>query len=290
VPKGLVAGHAFVLEAIVDDYLIREGEIEFSKPIARAVLRDRRLSFGARGLFIFVWDLPAGWRPNIGHLSRMGPERKDAIRSRLRELQNVGAIRFEPIQSDDGKLRGTRWILVNPQKWARISPLKSSGSEPATEDRKIRESVGQTLGDPDAKGLQFHGSAIEAELPPQQQRQKGCTASAAVIKRLRIRASGIITWNVDDELLADSLEKEYSEELIKVAVAAIDNPLPGIVQAELLRQVKAKRAAAALNKIHQQSSSEFISEMGADPDAVQAGECFLRKTREAKARRRTHAS
>lgn len=150
VPKGLVAGHAFVLEAIVDDYLIREGEIEFSKPIARAVLRDRRLSFGARGLFIFVWDLPAGWRPNIGHLSRMGPERKDAIRSRLRELQNVGAIRFEPIQSDDGKLRGTRWILVNPQKWARISPLKSSGSEPATEDRKIRESVGQTLGDPDA--------------------------------------------------------------------------------------------------------------------------------------------
>ena len=86
------------------------------------------------------------------------------------------------------------------------------------------------------------------------------------------------------------MESEYSEESIKVAVAAIDNPVPGIVQAELLRQVKAKRAAAALNKIHQQSSSEFISEMRGDPDAVQAGERFLQKTRKAKARRTTHAS
>lgn len=170
----------------MDDLLIRDGEIEFSKPIARAVLRDRRLSFGARGLFIFVWDLPAGWRPNIGHLSRMGPERKDAIRSRLRELQNVGAIRFEPIQSDDGKLRGTRWILVNPQKWARISSLTSSGSEPETEVRENRESVSKTFGDPGAKGLLFDGSAIgEAELPPPQQRHKDGVASAAAIKRRR---------------------------------------------------------------------------------------------------------
>lgn len=288
--KGHVAGHAFVRGVIVDDFLIREGEIEFCKPIARAVLRDRRLSFGARGLFIFLWDLPVGWRPNVGHLSQMGPERKDAIRSRLRELENVGAIRIEPIKSDDGKLHGRRWILLNPQKWARISSLTSSSSEPATEVREIRESVSKTFGDPGAKGLLFHGSAIdEAEPPPQRKWQKEGGASAAAIKRRRVRESGIITWTVDDELLADALEREYSEELIKAAVATIDKPLPGIVQAELLRQVNAKHAAAALDKIQQRSSSEFISEMRADPDAVEAGECFLQKTREAKARR-AHAS
>lgn len=289
--KGLVAGHAFVLEAIVDDYLIREGEIEFSKPIARAVLRDRRLSFGARGLFIFLWDLPAGWRPNIEHLSRMGPERKDAIRSRLRELQNVGAIRFEPIQSKDGKLHGKRWILVNPPKWAKISPLAtSSGSEPATEGRDIRESVSQTFGDPDPKGFQFHGSAIdEAEPPPQQQWQKEGNASAAAIKRRRVRASGIITWDPDDESLADVLEREYSKELIKAAVSAFENPLPGIVQAEIIRQVKAKHAADAVDKLQQRLSSDVVSEMRADPHAVQAGESFLQKIRKAKTRG-AHAS
>lgn len=274
----------------MDDFLIREGEIQFSKPIARAVLRDRRLSFGARGLFIFLWDLPASWRPNVKHLSLMGPEGKEAIRSRLRELQAVGAIRFEPIQSDDGRLHGKRWILVNPQKWARISPLGSSNGKQGTEVGEIRESVSQTFGDIDTKGLQFDGSAIdEAEPPPQKQWHKEGAASAVAIKRRRVRASGIITWTVDDELLADALEREYSEELIKAAVATIDKPLPGIVQAELLRQVNAKHAAAALGKIQQRSSSEFISEMRADPDAVEAGECFLQKTREAKARR-AHAS
>jgi len=286
-----VADHAFVREVIVDDLLIRDGEIEFCKPIARASLRDRRLSFGARGLFAFLWDLPVGWRPNIGHLSQMGPEGKDAIRSRLRELENVGAIRIEPIQSDDGKLHGRRWILLNPEKWARISSLTSSGSEPATEVREIRESVSKTFGDPGAKGLLFDGSAIdEAEPSPPQQWHKEGVTSAAAIKRRRVRASGIVTWTVDDELLADALEREYSEELIKEAIATIDKPVPGIVQAELLRQVKAKHAVAALDKIQQRSSSEFVSEMRADPDAVEAGECFLQKTREARARRRMHAS
>lgn len=274
----------------MDDFLIREGEIQFSKPIARAVLRDRRLSFGARGLFIFLWDLPASWRPNVKHLSLMGPEGKEAIRSRLRELQAVGAIRFEPIQSGDGKLHGKRWILANPQKWARISPLGSSDGKQGTEVWESRESVSQTFGDPDAKGLQFYGSAIdEAEPPPQQQWQKEAPASSAAIKRRRVRASGIITWNIDDESLADSLESEYSTELIKAAVAAFENPLPGKIQAELLRQVKAKRAASRLENIQQCSSSEFISEMRADPYAVEAGACFLQKTRAAKARR-THAS
>ena len=93
------------------DYLVREGETEFSKPIARAVLRDGRLTFGARGLFTFLWDLPHGWRPNVEHLSKMGPEGKDAVRTKLRELQSVGAMRIEPIQDGKGRLSGKRWVL-----------------------------------------------------------------------------------------------------------------------------------------------------------------------------------
>lgn len=269
----------------MDDFLIRDGEIEFCKPIARASLRDRRLSFGARGLFAFLWDLPVGWRPNVWHLSQMGPEGKDAIRSRLRELENVGAIRIEPIQRDDGKLHGRRWILVNPQKWARISSLTASSSEPATEVREIRESISKTFADPATKDLQFNGSANDEAAPSaQKQLQKEGTAPS-VAKRRRVRASGIVTWTIDDELLADALEREYSEELIKATIAAMDNPLPGIVQAELLRQVKAQHAAAALDKIQQRSSLDFVSEMRADPDAIEAGKRLLQKTR-----RRTDAS
>lgn len=43
------------------DSLVREGKVSYAKPIHRALLRDARLSFGARGLFAFIWDLPRNW-------------------------------------------------------------------------------------------------------------------------------------------------------------------------------------------------------------------------------------
>lgn len=59
----------------------REGEINYAKPLARALLRDERLSFGARGLFSYLWDLPAGWKTNSNHLATVSPHGRDAIRT-----------------------------------------------------------------------------------------------------------------------------------------------------------------------------------------------------------------
>lgn len=267
----------------VADFLIREGEIEFCKPIARAVLRDGRLSFGARGLFAFLWDLPHGWRPNVEHLSKMGPEKKDAIRSRLRELQAVGAMRIEPIRCAAGKLSGKRWVLVSPDRWARTFPLTPSSSEPGTEVGKIRGSESPKLGLPNSKVPQSYGSAIdEAAQPTELQGQEERTAPPANTKRRRVRASGIITWTVGDELLADSLEMEYPIGMITAAVAASVKPLPGIVQQQLLRQLSTKHGTDVLGGFRQRSSSDVIAAMSADPRAVAEGGRYLQKTREAK--------
>ena len=99
--------------------IIREGEIDFSKPLPRALLRDSRLSFGARGLFAFLWDLPRGWSPCLAHLVKMAPEGRDALRARLGELQRVGAIRIEANREDEagnqlpaGQIAGRRWVLA----------------------------------------------------------------------------------------------------------------------------------------------------------------------------------
>ena len=104
----------------------REGEVEFSKPLARALFRDSRLSFSARGLFAFLWDLPADWLIRSTWLATRGPDGKDAIRARLAELRAVGAMRIEPIREDDGKVAGTRWVLISPEKWAKAAPLSHS--------------------------------------------------------------------------------------------------------------------------------------------------------------------
>jgi len=145
----------------------REGEVEFSKPLARALFRDSRLSFSARGLFAFLWDLPADWLIRSTWLATRGPDGKDAIRARLAELRTVGAMRIEPIREDDGKVAGTRWVLISPEKWAKATPLSHS-----TESGVSRLSVFPTVGKPatkvlqEVKGLQDEAAArAPARLP-----------------------------------------------------------------------------------------------------------------------------
>lgn len=155
------------------DQLVREGEVDFAKPLARALLRDARLSWGARGLFAFLWDLPAGWRPNSIHIAKMGPDGRDAVRARLAELEKVGALRIELIRGEGGQLAGKRWVLVAPERWARESPL-SGGSTPKTlsdvgitEGRISRSSANPKIGKPNSKVLQkTQGSPNKRPPPP----------------------------------------------------------------------------------------------------------------------------
>lgn len=146
------------------DQFIREGDIKFAKPLPRALLRDARLSWGARGLFAFLWDLPSTWSPNIKHLSGMGPDGRDAVRARLAELEAVGALRIEPIRADGGQLAGKRWVLVCADRWAREAPL-SNGSAPkpvpgdvSTEERISPSSANSRMGKSATKVLRNQGS------------------------------------------------------------------------------------------------------------------------------------
>jgi hypothetical protein len=142
----------------------REGEINYAKPLARALLRDGRLSFGARGLFSFLWDLPGGWRTNSEHLASMSPQGRDAVRTLLKELEKVGAMRSEPVRNENGKMAGKRWILVSPERWAIESSLSPSKNPPAapngasTERRVSRPSENPTVGESNSKVLQGEGS------------------------------------------------------------------------------------------------------------------------------------
>lgn len=146
----------------------REGEVDYSKPLARALLRDGRLSFGARGLFAFLWDLPCGWRTNSTHLAGMSPQGRDAVRTLLKELKAVGAMRDEAINGEGGRLAGRRWVLIAPDRWAIESPLSNSKTPVppeaapgvgSTERRVSRPSGNTKVGKPVHKVYQGEGSS-----------------------------------------------------------------------------------------------------------------------------------
>ena len=137
--------------------LHHEGERIFAKPIERAVLRDARLSFAARGLFCFLWDLPTGWEANSRHLAKMSPQGRGAILTMLGDLQALGAMRIAPIHAN-GKLAGRAWIVRAPHLWAQEAPISNSTTSEKNEDRKSRRSKNSTVEKVKQKVHQLEGS------------------------------------------------------------------------------------------------------------------------------------
>ena len=108
-----------------------------STPIHRAALRDDRLSWGARGLFAFLWDLPDGWQLCSRHLAQMGPEKKDAVLARLKELVQVRAIERVRRRSENGLLCGSTWLIYSPNIWAQEAPLSPKKNRPPA-DKEVQ--------------------------------------------------------------------------------------------------------------------------------------------------------
>ncbi len=233
------------------------GLVDYTRPIARALLRDTRLTFGARGLFAFLWDLPEGWVIRRKHLATMGPEGLDAISSRLKELMHVGAMFIEPIREDEdgnpipgGRIAGKRWVLVAPEQWAIESPLAREPSPDATstEDGKTPLSVLPTVGKSAAKVLQGV-KGLQAEAAPRAPARGTADAAATTAKvgKRRIkRDSGIVTWDAEDIRQAERLEHQHPADHIHGAVAALvqdgKEPVPGVVARQIDRQQRRQEA------------------------------------------------
>lgn len=156
--------------------LVFEGRVAMACPIERAALRDARLSWAARGLFVFLWDLPEGWRPCLTHLTGMGTDKVTATRSAMRELEAVGALRLEKMRGEGGQLLGQRWVVVSASRWANETPLKGGGSASPgfdfpivgkSDSRFSRASGKKRLRVSKTKGLKDEDTTTRARAPAQ---------------------------------------------------------------------------------------------------------------------------
>jgi len=196
------------------DYIEREGEIRYSRPIARALLRDLRLSWGAKGIFAFLWDCPKNWSPNVDHLSKMGPAGRDATRARLRELEAVGAMRREPEFGSNGKLKGSRWILRAPNLWAHEAPLGVPEKRVFRPSENPEDRESPKIEKPVAKVNQSQGSAKKSR------REEERAEEDAVDK---LRSIGVVIQNSEDVVNGRQLVSDVGGrfDLIRNAVAIV---------------------------------------------------------------------
>ena len=170
--------------------ILRNGEdTPFTKPIKRALLRDSRLSYGARGLFAMLWDFPSDWIFYSSHVVGMSPCGMTQLKSYLKELRNIGAIKILPKQltkeeavalNNDsqksyraGQITGKQWILNNPDYWAietSLSKANNTGKQNPPKDRfsthrQNQPSETSSIGKSTPKGLQLEGSTNIRPLP-----------------------------------------------------------------------------------------------------------------------------
>lgn len=129
--------------------------------LPNALLRDKRLSFKARGLLVMMLSLPTNWECRTGWLEDQTTEGREAIKSALRELEEFGYAthsRQEPAR--DGKFLTFFW------DWYDVPQITDDG-KPMTANR-IRE---PDNGNPATKKVQStkqqtHKVQKEAGNPP----------------------------------------------------------------------------------------------------------------------------
>lgn len=98
--------------------------------IPNAWVRDKRLSHRARGVLAVILSHRDGWETTTQYLVENGSEGRNAIRTALNELCDVGYLRYEPIPGEGGKLVGSRYVT-------QIPPGDQESTHRETENRAV---------------------------------------------------------------------------------------------------------------------------------------------------------
>ncbi|MDY2686124.1 MAG: DnaD domain protein [Selenomonadaceae bacterium] len=75
-------------------------------------LRDKRLSFKAKGLMSFMLSLPDNWVYSIKGLSYFATDGKDAVRGALKELEKAGYLQMKRERNENGTLSNAAYTLA----------------------------------------------------------------------------------------------------------------------------------------------------------------------------------
>ena len=112
--------------------------------IDNAVLQDKRLSFRARGILVYVLSMPTDWAHSAERLANVSPDGKDSIRGALRELAKFGYAELRREKSKRGSMVNA-WYLyespraINPEA---LGSVKESGFKGAGEPDSGRPALG----------------------------------------------------------------------------------------------------------------------------------------------------
>ena len=98
-------------------------------------LRDKTISFKAKGLLSMMLSLPENWDYTLAGLARISLEGKDAIRATVVELEKAGYVTRSRVRNEKGHLQGTEYVIRERPVFSAQPALEEPASEnPTLED------------------------------------------------------------------------------------------------------------------------------------------------------------
>jgi len=141
--------------------------------ISNGWLRDKRLSWKARGLLCYLASHSIGWATSTQTLVSAGPDGRDAVGSGLRELVRLGYLVRTQSTDDEGHFGEVTYDLHDP-----LTDYPLTGY-PLTENPPHKNTITQEHQEQEDQG--------------QQQRGRATSAQREFLEDLHVRGGGVVT-------------------------------------------------------------------------------------------------
>lgn len=198
--------------------IVRAPRKEGFTVIANDVLRDGRLSFRARGVLASVLSRPDNWATSADRLAAEAKEGRGAVRSALKELEEVGYLVRERVQDEKGRWSTTTVIYDTPTEGqfpAVGSPDVGFSVANRNKDKKEREET--TVLNPQPELSRGGGMSVE---PP-----NGTSPTERVVAAWKEAAEG------------KSIQKP--EEIARIAHQALTNKVSEATLVDAIKRIVA---------------------------------------------------
>lgn len=75
------------------------------------VLNDTKLSWKAKGLFVYLWSQSDEWDFYESEVVKHSTDKLGSLKSGLKELEHQGYLKRQILRDDKGKFKGNEWVL-----------------------------------------------------------------------------------------------------------------------------------------------------------------------------------
>ena len=79
--------------------------------VSNQVIRDERLSWKARGIFVYLWSQADNWQFYVSEVAKHATDGRESLQNGLKELEEFGYLKRTNRQNNGGKFSGMEWIL-----------------------------------------------------------------------------------------------------------------------------------------------------------------------------------